>query len=200
MSIGPRLVLASPHLRHDALEASLRSAHGFDVLRLRRREDLRRVKALCERSGGRLRFVGADADAPNEVRLRAHLRVALDASYPMRAGGSVDLRIAIPAGYPFRDAPRSFVSPVVWHPNVFPDGQVCQGRTWRVSEFLDLYVERILRILSFQDDGVNLQSVANAPAASWYRSARARAPQAFPTDSLDALRAPERRVGWQDAG
>lgn len=172
----------------------------MNPLELRRREDLRRVKALCERSGGRLRFEGADAEAPSEVRLRAFLRVALDASYPGRAGAAVDLRIAIPAGYPFRDGPRSFVSPVVWHPNVFPDGQVCQGRTWRVSEFLDLYVKRILRILSFQEDGVNLQSVANAPAAGWYRAARARAPGAFPTDVLEASHEAERRVGWQDAG
>ncbi len=56
------------------------------------------------------------------------------------------------AGYPLRDGSCSFVSPVVWHTDVFPYGQVCQGRTWRISEFLDLYVERILWILSFQED------------------------------------------------
>ena len=170
----------------------------MNPLETRRREDLKRVRALCERSGDRLRLVSADADAPSEVRLRARLRVALDAGYPARAGDAFELRVAIPAGYPFRDGPRSFVSPVIWHPNVFPDGQVCQGRTWRVSEFLDLYVLRILRILTFQDDGVNLQSVANAPAAAWYRAARAGSPAAFPTDAVDAPRAPTRTVGWRD--
>jgi ubiquitin-protein ligase len=168
-------------------------------LETRRREDLRRVRALCERSGGRLAFLSADSDVPSELRLRARLRVALDGTYPARAGEGLDLRIAIPQGYPFRDGPRTFVTPIVWHPNVFADGQVCQGRTWRVSEFLDLYVQRILRILTFQDDGVNLDSVANPAAAAWYRGARARHPQGFPTDSVEALRAPERRVGWQDA-
>lgn len=172
----------------------------MNPLEARRREDFRRVRALCERSGGRLRFVSADSEAPSEVRLRVHLRVALDGAYPRRAGDAVELRIAIPQGYPFRDGPRTVVTPAVWHPNVFPDGQVCQGRTWRVSEFLDLYVQRMLRILTFQEDGTNLQSVANAPAAAWYRTARAQSPQAFPTDSVDALRAPERRVGWRDAG
>jgi ubiquitin-protein ligase len=169
-------------------------------LETRRREDLKRVRALCERSRGRLVLVSADSEAPSELRLRARLRVALDGAYPARAGDALELRIAIPQGYPFRDGPRTFVSPTVWHPNVFADGQVCQGRTWRVSEFLDLYLQRILRILTFQDDGVNLESVANPSAAAWYRGARARTPQAFPTDSVDALRAPERRVGWQDAG
>jgi ubiquitin-protein ligase len=168
-------------------------------LETRRREDLARVRALCARSDGRLALVSADSEAPSELRLRARLRVALDPAYPVRAGDALALRIVIPQGYPFRDGPRTVVSPTVWHPNVFADGQVCQGRTWRVSEFLDLYLLRILRILSFQEDGVNLESVANAAAAAWYRGARARTPQAFPTDSVDALRAPGRRVGWQDA-
>jgi len=168
-------------------------------LETRRREDLARVRALCERSDGRLAFVSADAEAPSEVRLRARLRVALDPSYPASAGDALALRIAIPQGYPFRDGPRTFVSPVVWHPNVFADGQICQGRTWRVSEFLDLYVQRMLRILTYQDDGVNLSSVANPTAAAWFRGARARAPQAFPTDAADVARASGRRVGWRDA-
>ena len=172
----------------------------MNPLEARRREDLGRVRALCERSGGRLRLVSADSEAPSELRLHARLRVALDGAYPRRAGDAVELRIVIPQGYPLRDAPRTVVSPVVWHPNVFPDGQVCQGRTWRVSEFLDLYVQRMLRILTFQEDGTNLQSVANAPAAAWYRSARAQAPHAFPTDAVGAPRAPGRGVGWRDAG
>jgi len=170
------------------------------ALETRRREDLRRVRALCERSGGRLRLVSVDAEAPTDLRLHASLRVALDGSYPARAGDGVALRVAIPAGYPLRDGPRTFVMPSVWHPNVFPDGQICQGRTWRVSEFLDLYLQRMLRILTFQDDGINLQSVANAPAAAWYRAARARHPGAFPTDSVEALQAPARRVGWREGG
>jgi hypothetical protein len=176
------------------------------ALETRRREDLRRVRALCDASGGRLAFVSADADAPTDVRLRARLRVAIDAGYPQRAGDTVHVRIAIPAGYPFRDGPRSFLSPVVWHPNVFPDGQVCQGRKWLVSEYLDLYVRRILRIVTFQPDGINLQSVANPAAASWYRATLARAPGAFPTDAaIDAPAtepAPGGRagVGWQDRG
>jgi hypothetical protein len=156
----------------------------MNPLEARRREDLRRVRALCERSGGRLRFVLADSEAPSEVR----------------AGDALDLRIVIPAGYPFRDGPRTFVSPSVWHPNVFPDGQICQGRVWRLSEFLDLYVQRMLRIVTFQDDGINLGSIANGPAAAWFRGARVRFPDAFPTDAVDAPAPAAGGVGWKDAG
>jgi ubiquitin-protein ligase len=169
-------------------------------LELRRREDLRRVRALCDASGGRLRLVSADSEAPTEIRLQARARVALDPVYPARAGGQVDLRIVIPAGYPFRDGPRSFLSPVVWHPNVFPDGQVCQGRSWRVSDYLDLYVRRILRIVTYQQDVTNLQSVANAGAAAWYRVARVRHPDAFPSDTADAITAVGGTIGWKDGG
>jgi ubiquitin-protein ligase len=170
----------------------------MNPLEVRRREDLKRVHALCERSDGRLRVTSVDAEAPNEIRLHARLRVALDRRYPEHAGDALALRIAIPAGYPFRDGPRTFVAPVVWHPNVFPDGQICQGRVWRVSEFLDLYLQRMLRILSYQPDGINLHSVANAAAADWFQVARVRTPWAFPTDTVDALRATAGRVGWKD--
>jgi methionyl-tRNA formyltransferase len=40
MSAGRHIVLATPHPRHDQLEARLRQRHGFDVLRIRLREDL----------------------------------------------------------------------------------------------------------------------------------------------------------------
>jgi hypothetical protein len=168
-------------------------------LQLRRRQDLERVRALCAGSRGRLVLVAADGDAPSELRLRARLRVALDRTYPSRAGEEVALQVTIPAGYPLRERPRTRVTPVVWHPNVFADGVVCQGRGGQVSEYLDLYVQRILRILSFQPGETNLGSVANAAAAHWYAEARARHPGAFPTDALEASSpAGAAAVRWTD--
>lgn len=40
LSAHRRIVLATPHVRHDRLEAALRERYGFDVLRLRRRDEL----------------------------------------------------------------------------------------------------------------------------------------------------------------
>jgi hypothetical protein len=169
-------------------------------LELRRRQDLERVRALCAASRGRLVLERADGDAPSEVRLRARLRVALDAGYPARAGSEVALRVTIPAGYPLRERPRTVVTPIVWHPNVFADGLVCQGRGGQVSEYLDLYVQRMLRILSYQPGETHLGSVANAPAARWYAEARRAHPQAFPTDALEAAPAGAAAVRWKDDG
>lgn len=47
MSGGVRIALATPHPRHDRLESRLREVHGFEVLRLRRPEDLH-PQALAE--------------------------------------------------------------------------------------------------------------------------------------------------------
>jgi hypothetical protein len=163
---------------------------GVNPLDVRRREDLRRVRALCDRSGGKLVFVSADSETPSEVRLRLRLRTAIDSTYPRNRADAIELRIAIPAGYPFRSGPTAHLSPVVWHPNVFGSGQVCQGNKWLVSEYLDLYVKRIARIVTFQDDVLNLQSCANLAAANWYKRLVAQSPSLFPTDTVEALDAP----------
>lgn len=40
MTAAPRIVVATPHARYDALEAALRDVHGLDVVRIRERADL----------------------------------------------------------------------------------------------------------------------------------------------------------------
>jgi hypothetical protein len=176
----------------------------MNPLETRRREDLRRVRALCERSGGKLQFVATDSETPSQVRIRMRYRTAVDPSYPQQWADSVEMRIAIPAGYPFRSGPSAYLSPVVWHPNVFPSGQVCQGSKWLISEYLDLYVKRIARIVTFQDDVLNLQSVANRHAALWYQRLLAESPALFPTDTVESIESSEPSGGggirWKDGG
>jgi hypothetical protein len=46
----------------------------------------------------------------------------------------------------------------------------------------------------------NLQSVANASAAAWYRVARVRHPDAFLSDAADAITAVGGTIGWKDGG
>lgn len=40
MKVGSRIALATPHRRHDRLDARLRRVHGFEVLRIRTQEEL----------------------------------------------------------------------------------------------------------------------------------------------------------------
>ncbi|HOW47947.1 MAG TPA: ubiquitin-conjugating enzyme E2 [Rubrivivax sp.] len=163
----------------------------MNALETRRREDLARVKDLCDRSGGRIRLVSADGDAPTTIKLKLNYRTAGGTSFPEQDLTSVEMKIQIPAGYPFRSPPVATLSPVVYHPNVYASGQVCLGSKWVVSEFLDLLVKRVVRIISYQEDVLNEASPANGAAVSWYRERKRRFPKAFPTDTADTVGVPK---------
>lgn len=169
----------------------------MSALETRRREDLEKVKELCNRSGGRIRLISTDGDAPSMIELNLNYRTAGGTSYPEQDLASVELKIQIPAGYPFRSPPVATLSPVVFHPNVYASGQVCLGSKWVVSEFLDLLVKRVVRIITYQEDVLNEASPANGAAVSWYRERKRRFPQAFPTDSANTVAAVQKVGGMR---
>lgn len=157
----------------------------MNALETRRKEDLLKVKALCSQSGGRVQFISADAEAPTLIKLRLNYKSASDQSYPESSLSSIELKIQIPNGYPLRSAPVATLTPVVFHPNVYGNGQVCLGNKWIVSEFLDLLVKRVIRIVTYQEDVLNVNSPANGTAVTWLQSRKQRYPNAFPTDTAD---------------
>lgn len=169
----------------------------MNALETRRREDLAKVKDLCDRSGGRLRLISTDGDAPTTIKLKLNYRTAGGTDYPEREFTSVEMKIQIPAGYPFRSPPVATLSPVVYHPNVYASGQVCLGSKWVVSEFLDLLVKRVVRIITYQEDVLNEASPANGAAVSWYRERKRRFPNAFPTDTADTVAGVPKSSGMQ---
>lgn len=169
----------------------------MNALETRRREDLAKVKDLCDRSGGRIRLVSADGDDPTTIKLKLNYRTAGGTSFPEQDLTSVEMKIQIPAGYPLRSPPVATLSPVVYHPNVYASGQVCLGSKWVVSEFLDLLVKRVVRIITYQEDVLNEASPANGAAVSWYRERKRRFPAAFPTDTADTVAAVPKSSGMQ---
>lgn len=169
----------------------------MNALETRRREDLAKVKDLCDRSGGRIRLISADGDAPTTIKLNLNYRTAGGSSFPEQELTSVEMKIQIPAGYPFRSPPVATLTPVVYHPNVYASGQVCLGSKWVVSEFLDLLVKRVVRIITFQEDVLNEASPANGTAVSWYRERKRRFPKAFPTDTADTVASAPKSSGLQ---
>lgn len=169
----------------------------MNALVTRRKEDLAKVKDLCDRSGGRIQLISVDGDAPTTIKLRLNYRTAGVTDYPERDLPSVEMKIQIPTGYPFRSPPVATLSPVVYHPNVYAGGQVCLGSKWVVSEFLDLLVKRVVRIITFQEDVLNVASPANGAAVSWYRERKRKFPKAFPTDSADTVAVAPKSTGMQ---
>ena len=81
----------------------------------------------------------------------------------------------------------SLKSPI-WNPNVFPSGQWCYG-DWKVTEFLDLFVTRLMRVLALDPAIINPRSPANSSAAHWYTQLMALQPELFPTVSVSGLMA-----------
>lgn len=169
----------------------------MNALETRRKEDLAKVKGLCDQSGGRIRLISADSDAPSTIKLKLNYRTAANVGYPEQNLISVEMKIQIPAGYPFRSPPVATLSPVVFHPNVYASGQVCLGSKWVVSEFLDLLVKRVIRIITYQEDVLNEASPANGAAVSWYRERKRRFPQAFPTDTADTVACVQKSSGMR---
>jgi hypothetical protein len=152
----------------------------------RRREDLSRLEGMCAVSGSRLLLVSRNGDPPIDITIDLVCRTAGSHVYPARAVERTRARITFPARYPFQP-PVVHLTPVTFHPNVYPSGLVCLGFTWLPTEALDLLVKRIAQIITFDPAVVNTASPANSAAARWYSEAVALTPGAFPTDRLDLL-------------
>ncbi|MGE0312476.1 MAG: ubiquitin-conjugating enzyme E2 [Lautropia sp.] len=150
---------------------------------LRRQADVQRLHALAARSAGRLTVVSASPAPGTPIRVALTVRTVTGPQYrgAAEAAGAVALRIDLPARYPF-ERPVVVVESPVFHPNVFPNGTVCQGEKWVQSEGLDLLVMRIGRLLTWDAAHVNPASPANRTAANWYLARRASEPATFPTD------------------
>lgn len=149
----------------------------------RRRQDLARRQSVCAASGGRVRVVSHSGEPPNEITVELTCRAAASNEYPTRAAARVRARIQLPARYPFHP-PLVFLDPPVYHPNVYPSGQVCLGNKWLPTEGLDLLVKRLAQIITFDPAVLNTRSPANPAAVHWYQLTASRWPAAFPTDSI----------------
>ncbi len=168
---------------------------------IRLEADLERLRALAANSGDRILMLRAPTTALPQFDLELHYAIARSERYPADVARQTRLRIALPARYPFQ-APTATVLTPVWHPNVFPAGVICLGTRWLPSEGLDLFVQRLARLLTFDSLLVNIHSPANRVAADWYARTLRQRPDAFPSDHprfgeprRDTVRG---RVGWRE--
>jgi len=168
---------------------------------IRLQSDLERLQALAATSGGRIALhSGPTAASPFAI---VELRYATAGSerYPLERREQTRINITLPARYPFQP-PLAAVQTPIWHPNVFPSGTICLGTRWSPTEGLDLFVQRLARLLTFDPLLVNIASAANREAAAWYERARRQHPQAFPSDRPSFESAAARRAGgrvrWQE--
>jgi hypothetical protein len=150
---------------------------------LRRKADIELVAQLVQRAGGLLKLEQPFEASSSELHLRTVLITNRNREFPRgsQATDTIAFVIRFPARYPF-EAPVVNVKHQHFHPNVFDNGVVCLGSKWLASESLDLFITRVLRLLTYDPWLVNLGSPANGAAASWYRQTLAQYPTHFPTE------------------
>ncbi len=147
---------------------------------LRRQNDIELVNRLVERSGGLLQLRQVFGPSNGQLKLRTSLSTSADESYPMTRPALTDFTITLPARYPFA-APVVNIETAIFHANVFTNGTVCLGAQWQASEGLDLFISRVVRLLTYDPLLLNLESPANGAAARWYMRASTQHPALFPT-------------------
>jgi Ubiquitin-conjugating enzyme len=157
----------------------------------RRDIDVERVRALAAASAGRIGVVTLPMAGRPRFVLDLGYSTAGSPAYPRERQASSRIAIDLAQRHPFQPPLTTVLTPV-FHPHVFGSGVVCIGARWLPGEGMDLFVQRVVRLLAFDPLLMNPNSIANAAANIWYRSALLRHPQAFPTDPA--------AIAWQAGG
>lgn len=167
---------------------------------LRLSSDVARLATLASSSGGRIVLERLPEPASPSLVLKLLYETAGSKDYPTRRQSPTRLKISLPERYPFQPPVASVQSPI-FHPNVYPSGVICLGTKWLPSEGLDLFVQRLVRLLTFDPLLVNTASPANREAAAWYDRVRRRHPDAFPSAMPGFERSAAKSrpgVGWKN--
>ncbi|GMU70363.1 MAG: hypothetical protein AMXMBFR37_26950 [Steroidobacteraceae bacterium] len=164
----------------------------------RRDEDMAKLRALDSHSGGRIKVTRVMGNPTSQIGLRLLVRTAEDESFPVRVLTEVNATIHLGSRYPFEE-PRIELNTKVFNPNIYSSGRVCLGSKWIATEYLDLLVQRLFKILAFDDGIINTASAANGEAARWYARAKGKYPNDFPSDTLIVTTAQQKSsVKWAD--
>ena len=156
----------------------------MDAFALRLTADRERLQALASGSGGKIVLQRLPSPAQPKAQLQLRYRTAASNAYPLTASDASTLVLEFASRYPFVAPVAKLTTPIL-HPNVWESGVICLGTKWIASEGLDLFVQRVARLLTFDPMLVNEQSAANRSALIWYQQARRRHPQAFPSDRVE---------------
>lgn len=165
---------------------------------LRRRTDLAKLRELQSKMPRALEILGVTGDPPRSIKLRIRIPTARNAKYPQEKQELNEVEIVLPENYPFLPGPSVNFTTPIWNPNVHPSGKWCYG-DWIVTENLELFVARLMKVIALDPTIVNPASAANYEAARWYVVLKGRRPELFPTVSLSGLlaEAEKPKIVWR---
>ncbi len=155
---------------------------------LRRKNDLDKLHELQSRLPRALQILGVTGDPPRSIKLRIRIPTARNANYPQEKQEVNEVEIVLPENYPFPPGPIVNFTTPIWNPNVYISGKWCFG-DWKITENLELFVARLMKVIALDPTIVNPASPANGEAARWYVRLEGLRPDLFPTVSLTGLTA-----------
>lgn len=148
----------------------------------RRKQELVRLRALAQRSAGKIGLLSAQGSPLHTVRLELHYRTAISAEYPQEAIDRTELTLSLMDDYP-HTPPTASITPAVFNPHVFASGSICLGHKWIGTEGLDQVVVRVIKTITFHPEVIFSGSPAASEALRWYQ----RHPNLFPTEHLPLI-------------
>jgi len=144
-------------------------------------EDIAKIRLLSSITTNRVKVLRISGNPSNHLEL--------ELNYPTYANSSLQkqpvsvIQIDFLGNYPTIPPSIKFLTPI-YHPNVYVSGLLCIGNDWRITEYLDLLVKRVIRIMCFDPQYTDPDSPANSAAASWYKQSLRSNPRLFPTMDL----------------
>ena len=165
---------------------------------VRRNQDLEKLKSLCAQSHGKLIILKTSGNPISKIEIESKFNAVPDSSYPSKVSNSIIFTIELLSKYPYVE-PVVNINSKIYHPNIYTSGRICLGPKWLTTDKLDLFVKRILSIITYDLNVLNLSSPANPEAARWYKTASQKNPKSFPTDKLNFSSVPEKTtMNWNN--
>jgi len=162
----------------------------MDALKTRIDEDIYKLEILSHATCGKVKIIRTSGNPVNRIEIELNFITVPSRNYPAQRQNSTVATIELAARYPFSQ-PKVTFNPFVFHPNVYRSGLVCLGSKWITTEFLDLLVKRLVKILTYDPAVIDLKPPANSDAANWYSKVLHTNPTLFPTENLNAIFAPQ---------
>lgn len=145
----------------------------------RLRNDFQSVSDLVSNSGGTLKVISTQGNPPFQYILEYRCK-GLEELPNNTLGLRKSHQVSISLGerYPKQQPDAKFLTSI-FHPNVYPNRNICLGNYWTMAETLSELILRIGKIIQYSKDVLNLKSPANVRASRWAELNSSR----FPIDT-----------------
>ena len=152
--------------------------------------EFNQVSELIANSSGSLKLISKVGNPPHEYIIEYQCKglERINGNSPVYRN-THQVKIKLGGNYP-RIKPDAAFLTSIFHPNVYPNKNICLGNYWTPSETLTELILRIGKIIQYSKDVLNLGSPANSTAKDWARNNMSR----FPIDSQTF----KVNIGWTD--